>query len=417
MKRDVLYIVAGIIVIIISGLVYNYSVPDSTKMLENIATSNSFSTSESSSEVIFPVKTSLALKGNLIKSLLTNGTFRAKREVEIIARVGSEIIRVTAQNGLYVRSGEELLKLDDREYHLAYEKASNALLGAQIDYKTFSANVAVTEFDTTANQKKVVEIRKNLLDIESNLKDDKITMQDYLRLKRELETDLAYATLHREDVMAGKSGLSQAREMFERAKLDFEATTIKAPFDGFVANCDLAEGMRIQPGKDLFTLIDVSSLVVDVEVLETEIANIQIGRRAEVAVNAFPNEKFIGTVVTINPMVDPKSKTVKVTVELKDSRPNHWMGLKLRPGMFATVKLETEILSNRLLVPKEALLTRDQRNLVFTVEGGVAKWHYVEVGEENEKYIEIKSGIDVNDTIIVQGHYTLAHEAKVMLKN
>lgn len=375
--------------------------------------SNSFSSSEFSSEVVFPVQTTIAHKGNLIKSLQTNGTLCAKREVEIIARVGGEITRVVAHNGVYVHSGEELVKLDDREYRLAYEKASNALLGAQIDYKTFSANVAVAGFDTIANQKKVLDIRRKLSEVEDNFKKGSIGMQEYLRLKRDLETDLAYATLHREDVMAGKSGLSQARESFERAKLDFEATTIKAPFDGFVANCDLAEGMRIQANKKLFTLIDVSSFFVDVEVLETEIANIQIGRRAEVAVNAFPSKKFIGTVVAINPMVDPKSKTVKVTVELKDGRPNRWMGLKLRPGMFATVKLETEILPNRLLVPKEALLTRDQRNLVFTVEGGVAKWHYVEVGEENEQYVEIKSGIDVGDTVIVQGHYTLAHDARV----
>jgi hypothetical protein len=81
--------------------------------------------------------------------------------------------------------------------------------------------------------------------------------------------------------------------------------------------------------------------------------------------------------------------------------------------MFSTVKLETDILTNRLLVPKEALLVRDQRTLVFVAKSGLAKWQYVDGGEENEQYLEIKSGIAVGDTVIVAGHYTLAHDARI----
>jgi multidrug efflux pump subunit AcrA (membrane-fusion protein) len=81
--------------------------------------------------------------------------------------------------------------------------------------------------------------------------------------------------------------------------------------------------------------------------------------------------------------------------------------------MFATVLLESEILPSCLLVPKDALLVRDQRTLVFIAQRGLAKWQYVEVGEENERFIEIRSGILVGDTVIVGGHYTLSHDAKV----
>jgi multidrug efflux pump subunit AcrA (membrane-fusion protein) len=84
--------------------------------------------------------------------------------------------------------------------------------------------------------------------------------------------------------------------------------------------------------------------------------------------------------------------------------------------MFATVKLETDILKNRLLVPKEALLMRDQRALVFVAQEGLAKWHYVDVGEGNEEFIEIGSGIVAGDTVIVDGHYTLAHDVRVRIE-
>jgi len=88
---------------------------------------------------------------------------------------------------------------------------------------------------------------------------------------------------------------------------------------------------------------------------------------------------------------------------------------KIKPGMFAQARLDAEIYTNRLLVPKEAILVRDQRKLVFTVEGGLAKWCYVETGFENDDYVEIKSGIAEGDSVIISGHYTLSHDAKIKI--
>ncbi|MDL1892690.1 efflux RND transporter periplasmic adaptor subunit [Sphingobacteriales bacterium CHB3] len=85
----------------------------------------------------------------------------------------------------------------------------------------------------------------------------------------------------------------------------------------------------------------------------------------------------------------------------------------LMPGMYATVRIQTEIIADRLLVPKAALLVRDQRTLVFTAQQGLAKWHYVDVEDENERFIAIRSGITPGDTVIVDGHYTLAHDAGI----
>jgi len=172
--------------------------------------------------------------------------------------------------------------------------------------------------------------------------------------------------------------------------------------------------MQVTAGKVLLKLVDVSRLLVDVEVLENEIGNVSMGSKAGVTVSAYPQETFDGRVVAINPVVDPKSKTVKVTVELQErSGSGGRAGGQLRPGMYATAKVQTLILRNRLLVPREALLVRDQRTLVFVARDGLAKWHYVEVGEWNEELIEIKSGIAAGDTVIVSGHYTLAHDAKI----
>jgi len=89
-----------------------------------------------SAEVVFPVDVAIARKGDLVKRLATTGTLRARREVQIVARVGGNIIAVPVQNGDYVRAGQLLLRTDDTEYRLALERATTALLGAQIEFKS-----------------------------------------------------------------------------------------------------------------------------------------------------------------------------------------------------------------------------------------------------------------------------------------
>jgi RND family efflux transporter MFP subunit len=372
-------------------------------------------------EVVFPVEVAVARRGDLIKRLTTSGIIRAKREVELVARISGEIVAVPVKNGHYVREGELLVKLDDREHRVAFEKARAALLAAQIEYKQLSAVATVGAIDSAQIREQIVRARETYQRAEGQFERGEISEEEFARARRDYEADIAYFSSKRGDLVANKSGLTQAQEMFERAKMNLEWTELRAPFSGYVANCRLNEHMQVQAGNVLLTLVDISSLLVDVEVLESEIGNIVVGREAEASVTAYPHETFSGSIVAINPLVDPKTKTVKVTVELKDSRPKRSSDSRfarqnlrfLRPGMYATVRLVSDVFRSRLCVPKEALLVRDQRTLVFVAQEGLAKWHYVEVGEENEELIEIKSGIAVGDTVIVAGHYTLAHDARI----
>jgi hypothetical protein len=94
---------------------------------------------------------------------------------------------------------------------------------------------------------------------------------------------------------------------------------------------------------------------------------------------------------------------------------------EIKPGMHAEVEFPTEIFTGRLLVPQQAILVRGGRKLVFAVEGDVAKWRYIEVGLENERFAEVLPGkepgwgVSAGDTVIIEGHITLAHDTKVSI--
>lgn len=369
-------------------------------------------------EIVFPVTSFIARRADLVKCLATGGTLRAKQEVDVQSRVSGQVTIVSAFNGKFVQKGECLAVVDDREYLVALERARAALLNAQIEFKSLGATPFLTVFDSTETRRNIAEERRRLDSLRQILRSGLIDAETYERLSREREAALAYLTASRGDVIAGRSGLAQAREAFENARLNLEGTNIRAPFQGYVADCVLSTGTHVNAGQLLLKVLNLSTLFVDVDILEGEIGKIDVGQKAWIRVVGLEGKEFEGVVTYLNPLVDVKTKTLTATIALRSgNRTTRTQSVSLRPGMYATVRIETDVLPNRLVIPRSALLIRDQRPLLFTVDGSLAKWHYVETGESNEESIEILSGIDAGDTVIMDGHHTLAHDAHITIMN
>lgn len=88
---------------------------------------------------------------------------------------------------------------------------------------------------------------------------------------------------------------------------------------------------------------------------------------------------------------------------------------EIKPGMHAEVEIAADIYKNRLVIPREAILVRGGRKLAFVVQGELAKWRYIKTGLENEKYAEVLEGIKEGELVITEGHFTLAHDARVRI--
>ena len=163
--------------------------------------------------------------------------------------------------------------------------------------------------------------------------------------------------------------------------------------------------------------------MVEVQVLEGEVGLLAAGRSASVTFAAFPGETFSGRIETINPLVEA-GRTARVTVIVPNPAG------RILPGMYARVALQARSYPDRVLVPRSAVLERDRTRpgrgaMVFVYEGddrgGKAKWRYVTTGLANDSVVEILTqGIETDsvrpgETVLVDGHYSLVHDAPVRL--
>jgi RND family efflux transporter MFP subunit len=303
------------------------------------------------------------------------GQAEAFRRATLSAQVEGVVRAVPVRENQNVGEGSLVLQIDTTEHALGVAQARADLTAAETDYR------------------------------QQTLFDDGI---DDLAVRAE-----------RERIARSRSGLDQAEVRLRQAELTLARTRVGAPFAGRIADLRVVAGQHITVGTELLTVVDIDPIKVEVQVLEAELGFLSEGRSAEVTFAAFPGEVFRGAIETINPVVDPESRTGRVTVML----PNR--AGRIKPGMYAEVSLDAEALPDRILVPRAALLERDRRSIVFVYEegprGGLAKWRYVNPGRENDTYVEIlregteQGMVEPGETVLIDGHHYLAHDTAIRL--
>lgn len=363
----------------------------------------------SPSDITFPVEIAVVRKGELISWISANGYAQALREFEVKPKLSGQIMKLSVQNGMHVHRGEVLMKLDDTEYQLALEQAESRLLNARVEYTLAKAG-APGGRDVSKYNQQLDSLRATYQAAKEKFKDGMITRDEFARIKRDYESLLVYTSVNPEDVVAVKTGLSDALHEYEKAKLNLSYTELFAPFDGIIADCFVREGGYVQSGMTCMKVIDINAVRILCEITEADLLKLKVGDPAIAEFVAIPNRKFYGNVVEINPVIDSQKRTALVTVQVGNS------GSLIKPGMFASVRIGGEVLRNVVIVPRSAVLVRDNRPLVFTAEGGMSQWKYVQLGRSNDDYYEIQEGIVAGDTLIVGGNYNLAHQSKIRVQ-
>jgi Cu(I)/Ag(I) efflux system membrane fusion protein len=197
-------------------------------------------------------------------------------------------------------------------------------------------------------------------------------------------------------------------EQLERSGQVTKTLTLASPVNGIVLEKDVIEGQRVMPGERLYRIADLSEVWVEGEVFEQDLRLVREGGQAHIEVAAYPGEHVMGRVTFVYPTVDVESRTNRVRVTV----PNR--GLRLKPGMFATLYFDAVIGRDVLAVPTEAVVVTGERNLVFVRDAeGVLTPRDVVLGSRAGDRVHVLSGLQEGETIVGAANFLVDAESRL----
>ncbi len=233
---------------------------------------------------------------------------------------------------------------------------------------------------------------------------DLATIENSVRAAEE-QLKLARSPYTPEDINVARAQVKQAEAALDAAKTLLADTVVVAPIDGVVSERLLSVGSMASPAAGaaaapIITLISPEN-EVHISVEEARSGALKVGLPARVQVSAFPGQEFQGTVISLAPTVDPRSRTLLVKVRVKDD------DRQLKPGMYARVIIDAGQSQTGLVVPKEAVAKRGERDVVFLVVDGRAVMREVRPGPADASNIQILQGVAAGETVVQNPGSTL----------
>lgn len=363
------------------------------------------------------VKAVTAAVGDLVMTLKSPGEAYTEKKIALKSEASGTIQQLAVAEGRHVAAGQILVELDDREARLSLERLEAVRLKNLSDLFLEKRFAEADKEIAPAVLEKLARAQAAFEKASEAFGRGAASQPDLEKAQKDLELALIEAGRKKEEILASSKNLTQSEIDVKLARLSLEKTRIRAPFAGIVTEIKVSPQERIEAGRELFTLVDLSRIKVRAKVLESEIGKMRAGREVFLRFAAYPGRSFKGWVEAVSPIVNAEDRTCSVHIAVANASE------EVKPGMHAEVEIASDIYKDRLTVPQNAVLVRNGRKLVFVVEGGLAKWRYVEIGLENEKAAEILPstepgwGIQAGEQVIVEGHFSLAHDAKVVVKN
>jgi RND family efflux transporter MFP subunit len=259
-----------------------------------------------------------------------------------------------------------------------------------------------------------LELAKSMAETKSWEKDIEMAQGQFNQAKAGLETAKALeeAESWKAEITAAETGLKQAEAALGLAREGLSYATVTAPITGIVSSRFADEGAMAAPGAPLFNIVSMDKVKAVVEVTEADISKVSNGTEASISVAAFP-EEVSGKVTLISPTLKAMSRTA--SVEITIDNPSH----RLKPGMFARVSIPVAERDNALIVSRSSVIedreTGGKKHL-FVLSNNVSKKREVETGIVKDDKIEILSGVQPGEKVVVSGQNFLEDGQTVRVK-
>lgn len=383
------------------------------------------------------VTTAQAIVQNIPAYFEATGSLASDAQTDVAPTIGGKIVQVNFDIGSYVQKGSVLVQLDDRDARIRLEQAN-----AQVEQAKTQVNQAQANVDQAVANLRQTQARLNVkdgetFDIETFSQVRSINAQlelaekELRRAERLLETGDIARTIYdqrksqrdallgqlaearsnaavavkaidtaRAQVNTARTAVGIARAAVVTAQTQTETVrkaisdaVIYAPISGYISERVADVGEFVSTNQKVATILRTSVLRLKIDVPEQSIGKIAVGQGVSAQVSAYPDRNFAGTVVRVAPNINATSRVLTVEAEVENIN-----GL-LKPGQFATVRITQSKPEPAIMIPASAVKTDGEINKVFVIKDGVAQEHQVLLGLLENDLIEIKQGIQENETV------------------
>jgi membrane fusion protein (multidrug efflux system) len=308
---------------------------------------------------VIPVEISIAERGPITRTTLLTGVVEPIRRVGVNSQLAGAVLSVSVEEGSVVRRDQVLARIDARE----------------LDLQLISANAAL------AAARSAMERAEKMR-------------------KAQIYTDIEYER--------DRTALAAAQSQVDQLQTRLGYANVKAPLDGIVVEKRIEAGDIVGSQTRLFSVADVSALVVRVQVSELEVGGLSQGQPVEIAIDAIQNQSVGGRIRRIFPTADSASRLVPVEVELTGA------GVRsVKPGYLVRATFTSSAKGDALLIPASAIVISAGASAVYLVKEGRAKRTNVRTGLNYSGRIEILDGVVAGDTVIVAGNIAVRDGAAV----
>ncbi len=337
-------------------------------------------------------------KQNIREIISASGEIQPKIKVNIQSDVIARIEKLYFKEGDYVKRGQKLVELEKDTYLFQRDQAKAAIASAIASLKVSEA------------QLEEAEVRRNR--IKALLDENLISRESYDQAEATYKSAFAR-------VEASKEEINRLEKYLKEAEDKLKKTTILSPLDGKVVELILKEGEVVisgtpnVPGSTIAIIADLSEIISEVDVVESEISKVSLGQKAKVVVDAFPQKELEGIVEEIGESAFKKVDVNYFKVKIKITQDF----LALKPGMTSKAKIFVQEKRDVLAVPSQAIQERKGEKFIFISEKGKAKKVSVTAGIQDQIYTEIIGALK-EGALVVTGPIRVLKELeeKALLK-
>jgi membrane fusion protein (multidrug efflux system) len=305
-----------------------------------------------------PVEAATARADTVVDAVLATGQIEALQSIELRPDVEGRLVEILVREGTPVAQGTPLFKIDDAE------------LRAQVDQIEADRDLARQSLTRT---------------------------RDLLAQKASSQAELERA----------EATMRSNEAQLQRLKVRLERTLVRAPFSGVVGQRFVSLGDYVTSDTRLAALQTVSPQRASFQVPERYAEQVNVGQNVTFRVAALPGREFTGKVDFVDPIVQLPGRTIMVKARVPNPR------RELQAGMFIEARLATAVRQNAVVIPEDAVLPLQGSNFVWVIADGKATRRQVDLGVRTPGFVEVKTGVERNETVVVGGQERLAEGAPV----